>query len=75
MSKKDYSELYGVLLMLGKNYFQKLPDNVIQWIKMNRDINYEPEYLIDSIEYEENILPAVLECLASFYLEYWQSID
>lgn len=75
MTSTDYSELYGVLLMLGKSYILKLPDDIVQYIKNNRDVNYEPEYSIDSIDYEENISSSVLDCLALFYLKYWQDME
>lgn len=74
MSNTDYSELYGILLMLGKSYILKLPDDIVQQIKNNRDVNYEPEYSIDSIM-DNNISPTVLDYLADLYLLYWQEIN
>lgn len=73
MSNIEYSEIYSILLMLGKSYILKLPPEIFQSIKYNRDVSYEPKYSISSIEHRENFSQVVLEYIANLYLKYWQN--
>lgn len=73
MSSVDYSELYGVLLMLGKSYISKLPIEIIRNIKINMKTNYIPEYHINEIDYENDLSQETLKYLNYLYLEYWEN--
>lgn len=73
MNSTSYSELYGILLMLGKSYISKLPPEIIKKIENEKNLNYNPEYYsINDIE-DKNISNVTLEILSQLYLEYWQN--
>jgi len=70
MSRKEYSMIYGILVMLGNSYIDKLPKNIFENIKNNLDIDFIPSYDInemDSYEFTDN----VLEVINNFEQEYW----
>ena len=45
-----YSEVYGVLEMLGEEYINAIPKKMYTFIKENRDKSYNPIYDIDIIK-------------------------
>lgn len=73
MNSTDYSELYGILLMLGKSYISKLPLEIIDKIKSQKDPNYNPEYYSINDIKDGIISNITLEFLSKLYLEYWQN--
>lgn len=72
MNSINYSELYGILLMLGKSYISKLPLSIWKEIESKKNQNYNPEYSINDIE-NNNISDETLEFLSKLYLEYWRN--
>ena len=43
-TKEMYSEVYGILKMLGKEYMEKLPKTVLKVITESKEENYNLEY-------------------------------
>ncbi len=73
MNEFDYSQLYGVLLMLGKSYISKLPIEIIYNIKIKMNSSYIPEYSINEINYEKDLSQETLNYLNYLYLKYWKN--
>jgi len=55
-TKEIYSEVYQVLKLLGNEYMDKLPTNLINMLKEKREINYNPLYT------DEIIFNNVIQC-------------
>ena len=72
MNEFDYSQLYGVLLMLGKSYISNLPIEIIYNIKIKMNSSYIPEYSINEINYEKDLSQETLNYLNYLYLKYWK---
>jgi len=66
LDSKALTEVYEVLLMLDKDKFDKIPKNIIEGIKNNRDIEYE----VDINDIEENMLSDTQKILATIYTYY-----
>lgn len=64
--RRALAEVYEVLLMLGTNQYKKIPENIINAIRENRDTEYE----VDINEIEKNMLPDTEKVLASIYMYY-----
>ena len=47
VSCKNYSEIYAVLSMMGKDYMNKIPSKLFFQITEKRDENYMPKYRYD----------------------------
>ena len=70
MDSNNYSELYGILIMLGKSYISKLPHDFIELVVKNKNPNYNPVYTIEDIN-NQNISEPVYETLSQLYYDYW----
>jgi len=70
-----YSEVYAVLQMLGQDYIDRLPKNLIDTIEFNRDANYTPEYSDEISFAEQDISRDAFSVLALLYLNYWCTTD
>ena len=69
MDSNNYSELYGILIMLGKSYISKLPHDFMELVVKNKNSNYNPVYTIEDIN-NQNISESVYETLSQLY-DYW----
>lgn len=69
MSEEEYSELYGILLMLGNSYIDKLPETIKNDI-VEKKGQFIPEYDINDID-KIDITDNVLEKLSEFVTNYW----
>lgn len=70
-----YSEVYGILDLLGEEYIKKIPGDLYEYIDSNR--NKESEKIIDrhkSIE-EQGFLDKTIEFISFLNLEYWADVD
>lgn len=71
LTKDVNSELYEILLVLGDEYINKLPKQLFNLIKENRNIDYCPKYN-DEIEFDkQNTKRETISTLALLYLNYW----
>ena len=70
-TKEIYSELYGVLILLGDEYINKLPNDLINLIIKKRDISYNPQYVDDMPLNKQNIKKETISLIALLHLNYW----
>ena len=64
--KRSLAEVYTVLIMLEKEKLNKIPKEIIEGIKNNRDLEYEIDF--DTIE--NNMLPDTQKILSTLYVYY-----
>lgn len=70
-TKEMYSEVYSILNMLGDEYKNKLPDNLIEMIKKEKLDSYNPKYDLNTEFQNLNIKKDTLAIIALFHLNYW----
>lgn len=70
-TKEIYSELFGVLILLGDEYINKLPNDLINLIIEKRDISYNPQYVDDIPLNKQNIKKETISLIALLHLNYW----
>lgn len=70
-TKEIYSEVYQVLNLLGNEYMDKLPTNLINMLKEKREINYNPLYTDEIPLNEQNIKKETMSIIVFLYLNYW----
>lgn len=66
-----YSEVYGILNMLGDNYINSLPKKLYNYIKENRNANYTPIYDINIPLFKQNIKKRTASFLCMLHYKYW----
>ena len=69
--KRMYSEVYGILKLLGEKYIKLLPIKLYRLICDNRDKKYEPIYDISRDLEKQNISKDSLAFLTLISLKYW----
>lgn len=72
MNSFEYSQLYGILVMLGNRYFEKIPDSVIDTIVSRMDKENIPQYEINSISEIPDISENVRKIINIFNQKYWK---
>lgn len=72
-TKEIYSEVYGILNMLGNNYIMKLPSSLYQMIEEEKSNEYNPKYDSEVALEEQNIRRESISMIALFHLNYWCS--
>ena len=70
MSPEIYSEVFSILKLLGNEYIDVIPQDILNTIKNSMDVNYQPQYSIDTID-KENINPEALSTIAYLNLQFW----
>lgn len=70
-TKKNYSEVYQILNLLGTEYINKLPKELYIMIKEKRDINYNPEYTEEIPLEKQNIDKKSIAIITLLHLNYW----
>lgn len=70
-TKEIYSEVYGILNMLGNNYIMKLPSSLYQMIEEEKSNEYNPKYDSEVALEEQNIRRESISMIALFHLNYW----
>ena len=70
-TKEMYSEVYGVIKALGKEYIKKLPKTVLKVIIENREENYNPKYNIAISLKELDVNRKTLAMIALLHYNYW----
>ncbi len=72
-TKEIYSEVYGILNMLGNNYIMKLPSSLYKMIEEEKSNEYNPKYDSKIALEEQNIRRESISMIALFHLNYWCS--
>ena len=70
-TKEMYSEVYGILEVLGEKYINKLPKELYELIKKCKLETYSPKYDIETISEDKSINRETLSMIALFHLNYW----
>ena len=70
-----YSEVYGILNMLGKDYIDLIPKEVYNTIKENKNPNYTPVYDINKPLSKQNIRKRTASFMAMLHYDYWCKSD
>lgn len=66
-----YSEVYGVLEMLGEEYINEIPKKMYTFIKENRDKSYNPIYDIDKPLSKQNLKRRTVAFICMLDYNYW----
>ena len=66
-----YSEVYGVIKALGKEYIRKLPKTVLKVIIENREENYNPKYNMSISLKKQDVNRKTLAMIALLHYNYW----
>ena len=69
--QETYSEVYGILNMLGENYIKRLPNSLYEMIRDSKSLTYNPQYSKEISLNEQNIKRESLSMIALFHLNYW----
>lgn len=70
-SKRTYSQVYGILQMLGEEYINKIPSKLYNLIKEERMEEYSPKYSIDDDIQKQDISTEAMAIIALIHLNYW----
>lgn len=70
-TKEMYSEVYGVIKALGKEYIKKLPKTVLKVIIENREENYNPKYNMAISLKKQDVNRKTLAMIALLHYNYW----
>lgn len=68
-TKETYSEVYGVLELLGEDYIRRLPSKMYNMIEEERLKEYNPSYSMPIKN--ESIKKEALAIIAVLHLNYW----
>lgn len=69
--KRMYSQVYGILEMLGEEYIKKIPSKLYNLIKEERLEEYSPKYSIDDDIQKQDISTEAMAIIALMHLNYW----
>ena len=72
---KAYSEVYSILNLLGKDYIDKLPNDLYKMIKENRNMEYSPLYDLSIDINKQNISEQALAMITLLNLKCWSNED
>ena len=70
-TKEIYSEVYGILNMLGENYIKKLPASLYKMILEEKLDEYNPKYNSNIELEQQGVKKETLSMIALFHLNYW----
>lgn len=68
---KTYSEVYGIINMLGEYYKNKLPQKLYNLIENERDKQYTPVYTLERAIENQNIEKRSMAMVMLLHLNYW----
>lgn len=68
---KAYSEVYSFLEALGTEYINKIPKNVYEFIRDNRDVNYTVSFDKNKQLETGMITKEALSLISALNLQYW----
>lgn len=73
--KKAYSEVYEILKMVDKEYFDKIPKKFVEFLEREKDNNYIPNINENIPLEEQKLLNDTINILAMIKLDYWCSSE
>lgn len=73
--KKAYSEVYEILKMVDKEYFDKIPKKFVEFLEREKDNNYIPNINENISLEEQKLLNDTINILAMIKLDYWCSSE
>ena len=69
--KIAYAEVYEILELMEKKYIDKMPRNLIETFKAERDSKYKSIIDVDKPLYEQDLHRETIILLAILYVNYW----
>ena len=69
--KDIYSEVYAILNMLGKEYINKLPNDIYNIIKEEKSTEYNPVYATTVVLDKQDVKKETISIIAFLHLNYW----
>lgn len=69
--RRIYSEVYGVLNLLGEQYINKLPKSLFTIIEEEKMDTYNPQYNSNTSLLKQDLQKDSLAMIALFHLNYW----
>ena len=74
MNPKVCSEVYAIIKVMDQNTTKKIPQRLLDFIKVNRDVFYNPEFKtvpknFDNLEHDTKVVFAMI------YKKYFKNID
>jgi len=69
--KRMYSEVYGILNMMGTYYINKLPKKLYNLVETQKEETYNPQYNLEIGLEKQNITSGALAMIMLFHLNYW----
>lgn len=73
--KKAYSEVYEILKLVDKEYFDKIPKKFVEFLEREKDNNYIPNINENIPLEEQKLLNDTINILAMLKLDYWCSSE
>lgn len=73
--KRAYSEVYEILKLVDKEYFDKIPKKFVEFLKREKDNNYIPNINENIPLEEQKLLNDTINILAMIKLDYWCSSE
>lgn len=70
MNSLEYSQIYGILMMLGNSYIEKIPNYIMDEIIKRMDKNNIPNFNINTIN-TMNISDNVEKFISYLSIKYW----
>lgn len=70
MNSLEYSQIYGILMMLGNSYIEKIPNYIMDEIIKRMDKNNIPNFNINTIN-TMNISDNVERFISYLSIKYW----
>lgn len=71
--KNAFTEVYTILDYIEDEDYKKIPQNVLDVIEENMNLDYEYEMNEDVDIYKQPMLPETKAILFNFYRDYWSS--
>lgn len=73
--KRTYSEVYEILKLVDKEYFDKIPKKFVEFLEREKDNNYIPNINENIPLEEQKLLNDTINILAMIKLDYWCSSE
>lgn len=73
--KKAYSEVYEILKMVDKEYFDRIPKKFVEFLEREKYNNYIPNINENIPLEEQKLLNDTINILAMIKLDYWCSSE
>lgn len=70
-TREMYSEVYGILNMLGNSYIERIPEKLYNMIEREKEPTYNPIYDSNKPLENQNVDKQTIATIATFYLNFW----